>query len=165
MISMIMTIAPLLMGDEGSSTVHVGWRVQSAQTLSILGADAPGSPTVASAFVVPQPDSQDLERGFIERRRALVLVARSNTPWTLSVRTDDPNMGTSFDGQHVKPISDLWVRAEGGRYITVGNADQVIASGPPGEHHVGVDYRVRFDRGTYREGYYRITVLYTISTR
>lgn len=155
--------AVLLWGDS-STTVQVGWRVLGTQMLSILGSDGPEGPSVASTFVIPQPTAEDLQRGYIERRRALVLVARSNMPWTISVRTDDENMGRSFDGTYVKPITDLLVRAEGGSYVTIGHRDQAITDGPPGEHQVGVDYRVLFDPKTHRDGNYHITVIYTIST-
>jgi len=154
----------VLLWGESSTTVQVGWRVLSTQVLSILGSDGPEGPSVASTFIVPQPTSEDLARGYIERRRALVLVARSNTPWTISVRTDDEDMGRSFDGTYVKPITDLLVRAEGGPYLPISHQDQVIASGPPGEHQIGVDYRVLFDPKTHRDGNYHITVIYTIST-
>ncbi len=160
---MLMILSVSLYGDD-SASLQVSWRVQSTQTLAILGSGEPGGSSVASTFVLPKPTPEDLQRGFIERTRAIVLLVRSNTPWIISVRTDDENMGRSFDGTYTKPVSDLWVRAEGGPYVPLSRKDQVITGGSPGEHQIGVDYRVIFNPDTYREGRYQITVIYTIST-
>lgn len=152
-----------LMGDE-SATVTVGWRVHSAQTLSALGSGRPGGDQLVTTFVVPRPTPADLARGYIERERAITLVARSNTPWILTVRTSSESMGTSFDGRYTKPVSHLQVRAEDGPYVTLARTAQVLARGPSGEYRVGMDYRVLFDGARYREGDYRVTVSYTLST-
>jgi len=165
---LLLASSPPLLGDS-SAAVVVGWRVESTQTLYVLGPDGRaegGGTSVASAFVIPNPTPEDLERGYVERLRAVTLLARSNTPWVISVRTEDADMGTSFDGTVTKPISDFQVRAHGrGPYLTVQRYDQALAEGPPGEHRVAVDYRVLFDRERHREGNYRITLVYTISTR
>lgn len=159
---LLLVSSPPLQGDS-SAPVQVGWRVESTQTLYVLGPDgrAEGGGTgVSSTFVIPNPTPEDLERGYVERQGAVTLVARSNTPWVLSVRTE------GFDGTVTKPITDFQVRANGqGRYLTVQRYDQTLAEGPPGEHRVAVDYRVLFDRERHRDGDYRITLVYTLSTR
>jgi hypothetical protein len=152
-----------LQGDE-SSSVQVGWQVQHSRTLTILGSSEGNGTTTASTFVIPQPSAADLERGYIEQERAITLLARSNTPWMISVRTDDPHMGRSFDGTYLKPVSDLLVRAAGRPYLAISHEDQLLTSGPAGEHLIGVDYRVLFNRHSHREGNYSITIIYTIST-
>jgi len=160
---LMVALSASLYGDD-SASLQVGWRVLSTQTLAILGSGEPAGSRVASTFVLPKPTPEDLQRGFIERVRAIVLLVRSNTPWIISVRTDDEDMGKSFDGSYTKPISDLWVRAEGGSYVPISREAQVITSGLPGEYQIGVDYRVHFTPDTYREGRYQITVIYMIST-
>lgn len=167
-LALLLVSSPSLWGDS-SATVQVSWRVESTQTLYVLGPDGRakgGGTSVSSTFVIPNPTPEDLERGYVERQGAVTLVARSNTPWVISVRTEDLDMGTSFDGTVTKPITDFQVRANGqGRYLTVQRYDQALAEGPPGEHRVAVDYRVLFDRERHRDGDYRITLVYTISTR
>ncbi len=160
--------SPSLWGD-APTAVELRWRAESTQTLYVLGPDGRaegGGASVSSPFVIPNPTPEDLERGYVERLGAVTLLARSNVPWLIAVRAEDADMGTSFDGSVTKPITDFQVRASGqGRYLTVQRYDQALTAGPPGEHRVPVDYRVLFDRERHRPGNYRITLVYTISTR
>ena len=146
-------------GDSGTTTAT--WTVLSYATLSIAG----GGGTVGSvigSLSLPQPTAADLERGYLELGDALTLVAQSNVNWRLSIRTDDPDMGKSYDGTYTKPISDFQLGADGA-YLTIAHEDQPLAEGGPGEHELKIDYRILF-RQEYRPGNYHITLIYTIAT-
>jgi hypothetical protein len=156
------TLSPLSHADNSASG-RVTFTVLPTQTLTVLGQAGDGSKSVTSTFFIPTPIRSDLERGFIERPQASSLVATSNIPWSITVRTPDLDMGRSDDDSYVKPISDLLVRAGGRPYLTMSPQDQVIAHGEPGRYEVGVDYLIRFDRNDYHAGNYHITLIYTIS--
>ena len=142
---------------------QVGFTILPTQTLSVLGRDNNGGQSATSVFKIPSPSAADLAQGFIERDRETVLVAQSNIPWRVSVRTPDANMGRSADGRYLKLISDMQVRAQGRAYLTVSHEAQVIARGDYGRYELGVDYRVRFSSANYHPGDYHITLIYTIS--
>jgi hypothetical protein len=144
---------------EDFSIVNIGWQVVPFQSLSISNASAK---TVSDTFIIPQPTPQDLKRGYIEKENAIVLIAKSNVNWVINVRTPNSDMGVSFDGTYVKPISDFQLRA-GGSYLTVSYHDQMLAKGPHGEHEIGVNYKVLFGED-HRDGNYKITLIYTITT-
>lgn len=169
LVSFFVLLSVLLWTDLGAwaevagDAVRVAFRVNPFQTLSL--GSGPAGRTLSAAVTVPRPTAQDLSRGYVELPGALKLQVRSNVPWTVKVRTDDPDMGTSFDGTFTKPISDLQVRVAGGPYLTLSRQDQVLAEGPWGTFAFEVDYRVLFDPQTHRDGDYRVNVIYTLSTR
>ena len=147
-----------------AQSVRVGFQIMPFQVLSISGGAGSGRSAV-STVQVPQPSLADLERGAIEQRNAVRLTVRSNIPWRVTVRTQDADMGTSFDGTHTKPISDFQVRAEGGGYLTIDHQPQQLLQGEAGDHVYGVDYKTHFDRHRYSAGSYRIEVIYMVESR
>ena len=162
LVSFVLSLSAVTQADN-SATGRVGFNVLPTQTLAVFGQGGSGGQSVTSTFFIPTPTAADLARGFIERPEESTLVATSNIPWAITVRTPDADMGRSDDGSYVRPISDLQVRAEGRPYLTMSGEDQVIAHGEPGRYEVGVDYLIRFDGNNYHAGDYRITLIYTIS--
>ena len=92
-----------------------------------------------------------------------MLVARSNVNWRIIVHTPDPDMGRSYDGSYVKPLSDFQLRASGSAFFSISNVDQVLAGGAHGKYEVPVDYRVLLHPERYKPGDYHLTLIYTIT--
>jgi len=156
------TCGSLVLGASDSATVTVGWRVLPFATLSIAGEQGGGA-AVVTTFALPQPSAADLNRGYMEFERALTLIAISNTNWQLTVRSDDPDLGRSYDGSYVKPLGDFQLRTAGGEYRNLSNKEQVLTTGGHGRYELGIDYRILF-HPEYRPGDYRVTLIYTITT-
>lgn len=148
--------------SQSSATATVSFQVAGYQSLSVWG-ERTDEREILSLYRIPQPTPQERAAGWIERPRALQLLARSNMPWTLRVRALEPDMGISDDGQYRKPLSDLHVRAAQS-YISVSVRDQRVTEGPSGEFLISLDYRVRVGP-EHRDGRYHVTLVYTISTR
>lgn len=150
-------------GTTATVTVEVTWTVVPFQSLAIAGDDSSNS-TVTSRFDLHQPTEIDFARGYIEKQRALTLVATSNIPWTVKVHAVEPDMGTSDDGAYVKPLSDFSLRANGGSYSSVARFDQLLANGDRGAHTLVIDYKVLTEQESYKEGGYGLTLVYTITS-
>ncbi|MCI2430487.1 hypothetical protein LM602_07780 [Candidatus Acetothermia bacterium] len=148
--------------SQSSATATVAFQLTGYQSLSVWG-ERTDARDIISLYRIPQPSPQERAAGWVERPRALQLLARSNLPWVLRVRALEPTMGTSDDGQYRKPVSDLYVRAAR-NYIPVSVSDQAITEGPLGEFLIPIDYRVRVGP-EHRDGSYQVTLIYTISTR
>lgn len=159
---LLIIFSSLAFSASDSATTTVSWSVLPFATLSIAGEEGSGD-AVVSTFALPQPSAADLKRGYIEVERALTLVAVSNTGWQLIVRTDDPNLGQSYDGTYIKPLDDFQLRARGGEYRSLSHRAQVLKSGTNGRYELEIDYRIRF-HPAYRPGDYRVTLTYTITT-
>jgi len=153
----------LVLGAGDSATTTVSWTVLPFASLSIGGGRGSGE-TVSTTVALPRPSDADLERGYLEQGRALTLIAMSNTNWRLTVRSDDPDLGRSYDGFYVKPLGDFQLRTAGGEYRSISNGDQVLTTGTYGRYELGIDYRILFHHELYRPGDYRITLIYTITT-
>ena len=145
-----------------SVTVTVSWRILPFQSLTIAGKGGAGT-SVVSHFDLRQPTAADLAAGYIEDDDALTLVAASNIPWTVQVHAIEPNMGKSNDGTYVKPLSDFLLRVNGGRFFSIAQFDQPVASGERGVYKLTLDYRVKLDPTSYRPGNYGLTLVYTIT--
>ena len=145
-----------------TATVTVTWTVLPFQSLSIAGEE--GSKTsVVSHFDLRAPTPADLAAGYIEEDGALVLVAASNIPWTVKVHAVESNMGASYDGTYVKPLSDFLLRANEGAFFPITQFDQTLASGTRGEYKLTIDYKVKLNSDSYRPGDYGLTLVYTIT--
>ena len=164
LIALILFIPVFELLAASSTTVRVGFEILPFQQLSISGGRSAGN-TAVSTVRLPQPSAADLTRGYIELPNAVNLAVRSNIPWAVTVRTDDANMGQSFDGSYTKPVSDFQLRVGNGAYTPISQRNQVLLQGSYGQHNFNVDYRTLFDPSTYRQGNYQVTVIYTIVSR
>jgi hypothetical protein len=159
------TLPLLSLAEEAtaSTTVAVGWQVLPFQSLTVSGTHG-SSPSLASHFDLRPPSEADLQLGYIEERGALTLVAASNVRWSVEVRALESDMGRSADGTVAKPLSDFLLRANGGSYSSITTFDQTLAYGELGVHSLVIDYKVKMDRDSYRDGDYSLTLVYTITT-
>jgi len=163
-ISLLLTILfsiPVFAGSSASATVTVSWKVLPFQSLTILGGEGNGT-SVTSHFELGTPTPAEIAAGFIEEDGALTLVAASNIPWTVKVHAVEANMGESYDGTYVKPLSDFLIRANGGEFTPISQLDQTLASGTRGSYQLTIDYKVLLDP-EFKPGDYGITLVYTIT--
>jgi len=72
-------------------------------------------------------------------------------------------MGRSDDGTYVKPLSDFSLRANGGSYFSITIFDQTLATGGIGVHPFLIDYKVKTEKDSYKQGEYSLTLIYTIT--
>lgn len=91
----------------------------------------------------------------------------SSVPWRVTVLSLEPNLGTSDDGQYVKPLSDLHWKLSGIPNWTPIRTDEevVIESDEKGQGRFQVDYRLLLGWERDRPGTYGTTLRYTISER
>jgi len=115
-----------------SVTVEVRWRVLPYQTLRLVGS---GAQLTSATYAIPDPSALDLSRGYIEAENALRLQVVSNTPWKIQVWTESAE----------RLPAGVLVRRQGGTYLPIGSAPQVLASGSHGTFDVAVDYRIPLD--------------------
>lgn len=129
-----------------------------------MAGSATGTDTsLINRYDVHAPSASDFSAGFIEDDGVLVLNAASNIPWAVKVHAIESDMGTSYDGSYTKPLSDFMVRANGGNFFSISTSDQVLASGTRGSYLLSVDYRVKVNESTRRDGDYGLTLVYTIT--
>ncbi|MFQ5794236.1 MAG: hypothetical protein ACE5JP_04205 [Candidatus Bipolaricaulia bacterium] len=147
---------------QASGTNTITFTIPPLQSM-VIGSESSTS-SLASSFTIPKPTVEDLNRGSIERPTAETLIVMSNIPWVVKVRTEDRDMGTSFDGGYTMPIDRFQLRESGNRYISIDNFDQILVNGAPGRYEIGVDYRVLLNGEQYQDGDYHIVVIYTITT-
>ena len=161
-----LTIAPCALADgaSASAVVRISWTILPFQSLTIAG-QGENRTSVSDHYVLHQPQEADFARGAVEERKALVLNATSNIPWTVKVYAVESDMGTSHDGSSRKPLSDFSLRVNGGSYFTISNFPQTIASGDRGHYLLSIDYKVKVDKDTYKPGDYGLTLVYTITGR
>ncbi len=119
--------------------------------------------SLSSRYNLHAPSASDFAAGFIEDDDVIVLNAASNIPWAVKVHAIESSMGTSYDGTYTKPLSDFMVRANSGSFFSISTSDQVLASGTRGSYQLRVDYRVKVDESTYKDGDYGLTLVYTIT--
>lgn len=156
--------AAVLFAESTSGTANVSFQLAPSQALSISSGSTQGNSAV-STVRIPRPSASALQRGYVEQLNALRLSLTSNIRWKVMVRTDDLNMGRSFDGQFVKPVSDLKVRAQGRSYLSLSNRDQTLMAGNHGSHNIAVDYKTLFSNNTHLDGNYLVRVVYTITAQ
>jgi hypothetical protein len=153
----------IALGGSDSATTTVSWTVLPFASLSVVG-DGKSGESLNSIFTIPQPNVEELEQGWLERRRAITLMASSNVDWEVTVRTDARNLGKSCAGSYIKPLEDFKLRAKNGEYQNIGNRPLVLTTGGMGSNIVEVDYRIDLDRELYEPGDYQLTLIYTIVT-
>ena len=159
--TVLVTVATLGFASSDSATVTVGWTINPQQSLQIKSNSTTGtSNSVESIFHIPAPSDTDLENGRIIEENAIRLVATSNIDWAVQVKAKSPSLGTGKGGYR-KPVSDLSVRGQG-RFKQVSTGPVTIASGEPGRHEFGVDYKVQYDEN-YKSGNYVAELIYTVS--
>jgi len=118
---------------EESVIIHARWTVLPYQTLRILDAD--GAPSDGSALL-PIPDVADRQRGYVEQIDAHRLQIVSNGAWKILVWTEQATLGS-------RPLSDVWIRADGGTYFALSNAPSSLTHGGNGTFEISVDVRVQ----------------------
>lgn len=153
---------PACAGTSTTATVEVSWIILPFQSLTISGVAA-AETSVVSHYDLRQPTEADFALGYIEENGALTLSAASNIPWVVKVHALEPNMGRSDDGTYVKPLSDFSLRANGGSYFSITTFDQTLATGGVGVHPILIDYKVKTEKDSYKQGDYGLTLVYTIT--
>ncbi len=148
--------------DSATATVTVSWTILPFQSLTIAGEGESGT-SVVSHFDLRTPTPADIAAGYVEEDGAITLIAASNIPWTVKVHAVEGNMGESYDGTYVKPLSDFLVRANDGEFFPITQFDQTLASGNRGEYKLTIDYKVLLDSDSYKPGDYGLTLVYTIT--
>lgn len=161
---LVLAFSTLGLATEDSATVTIGWSINAQQSLSIssntLSSDS-SSKNVESVYRIPEPDQNDLKRGYIKETNAVELVASSNVDWEVKVEAENSSIGRSNDDSFQKPVTDLSVNGRG-NFKQVSTSPTTIAKGEPGEHKFGVDYKVQYDED-YKSGDYKAELVYTIS--
>ncbi|MBS3765702.1 hypothetical protein KGY71_04190 [Candidatus Bipolaricaulota bacterium] len=142
----------------------MGWTINAQQSLSISSNNTLNSSSsdekAESVYQIPEPTEGDFERGHRIEKSAVELVASSNVGWEIKVEADSSYMGAVEDYQ--KPVTDLSIRGDGD-FKQLGTTLTTIASGQPGEHKIGVDYKIQYDEDEYEEGDYEVDLEYTIT--
>ena len=118
---------------------------------------------MSPSFEVRDPSAVDLTVGHIEAPGAVTLRAVSYVRWTVQVRALESSLSRSHDGRSVKPLDSFLLRTDGEDYFPIDTRDQTLASGSNGTFDLTVDYRVKADAETHRDGDYALTVIYTIA--
>ena len=80
-----------------NAVVRISWTILPFQSLTIIG-QGENKTSISDHYVLHQPEAADFARGAVEERKALVLNATSNIPWTVKVYAVEPDMGTSYEG-------------------------------------------------------------------
>ena len=159
----LIPLSALAAGSSSTAVVHVSWTVLPFQSLTIAGSATGADTSITNCYDVHTPSASDFAAGFIEDDGVLVLNAASNIPWTVKVYAIESDMGTSYDGSYTKSLSDFMVRANGGSFFSISTSDQGLASDTCGSHLLSVDYRVKVDESTHKDGDYGLTLVYTIT--
>jgi len=123
---------------EESVIIHARWTVLPYQTLRVLDAD--GAPSNGSVLL-PIPDAGDQQRGYVEQIDAHRLQIVSNGAWRILVWSEQATLGS-------RPLSDVWVRGDGGTYFALSNAPGALTHGGNGTFEISVDVRVQASPAT-----------------
>lgn len=120
-----------------------------------------------SAILFPDPDQDDLARGFIEQRSAFKLTILNNSAlaWVVKISVSNSDLGRSYDGLYSKPVEDLMVQTDGGGYFPLSAQAQTLLAGANGEFRFDIDFKVLYKKETHRPGAYRAEVIYTVMNR
>jgi len=144
-------------------TVRINIKIVPFQILMVNGKNTDGE-KVITTYHIPQPTPQDLQRGYIQEDNALSLTVVSNVNWVVKVRALSKNLGSSWDGRYIKPLSDFLIRSHQTQFMPVQQIPQKIAWGKNGKKTVNIDYRVEGYNRNYHPGNYKIILEYTITT-
>lgn len=149
MLVMVGLVAGSALAWAGNTTAgaRAELRIPALTSLALSGTTSSGREILVS---VAMPTTTVGPSGDVELRKAVVLVVRSNVPWTLVVR---PALSTQGVVQ---------VRTERGEYRPVGPEGLVLVRGRPGVHEIVLDYRVNLNGGTGWNGGRWLTLAYAI---
>lgn len=88
----------------------------------------------------------------------------SDTAWSVTVESLDPDLGQSDQGGYFKPLSDLQYRLSTDRtWYELRRLPQEVATGAAGKGSFTLDWRVLLDIARDRPGHYRAKLRFTIS--
>jgi hypothetical protein len=125
-----------------ASSAMIGSRAEmtipALTSLMLPGTTISGRDILVSVEVLPTTIASS---GDVELKRAVVLVVRSNVPWTLAVWPTD---------RLVHGVVE--VRTERGEYRPLGPGGLVLATGRPGVHEIVLDYRVALGEAGWTGG-------------
>lgn len=114
--------------------------------------------------------ADDLENGVIKSQFARFRI-KATRPWTLSVKSLTPYFSGSgpYASQHMPPSVLEIKKTNSSEYIPLAHTDVPLFTGTRGGPFTpGNDFRadIKFTPGfTYNEGYYFITLVYTLTAR
>jgi len=137
----------LTWGSEKTVGAQAALTIPSLSRLSVAGTSATGREVSVSMEI---PPGAAPTAGGIELARAVVLVVRSNVPWTLVARPGDLLTGGAMEA-----------RVGRNDYRPVGPEGLVLAQGAPGVHEIVLDYRVAWGEAGW-SGESSLTLVYTI---
>jgi len=160
LVAFLIAFTTLGIAASDSATVSVSWTVKAQQSLKIVStsptiSSSSSSTSVTNILDVPEPNNDDIG-SYIQKNDAIELEASSNTPWKIQVEAENSFL-RSTNG-----YVGLSVRAQNS-FEQVNTDPTTIASGQPGTHQLGVDYRFNYDED-YETGDYEIKLIYTITT-
>ncbi|MCR4392054.1 MAG: hypothetical protein NUV94_04565 [Candidatus Acetothermia bacterium] len=135
------------MGASVSHNAIAQMTVPILTSVSLRGASVAGH-SIAVPLMIPEPTPVDRSQGFVELRGAVVLLVRSNVPWTLSVRVLEPEVSGTIQA-----------RVGEGPYLPVGVEGVSFTRGEFGQYEVAVDFRIPLT-GAWTGG--TVTLVYTV---
>lgn len=87
----------------------------------------------------------------------------SDTSWTITVRSMQPNLGVSDDGTYIKPLDDLfWKLSDDESWIPMTQEEEEVDYGMEGEGVIYVDYVLTLDWLEDISGNYGAELVFTI---
>ena len=135
----------------GGGAVSVGAQatltIPPVLRLTCLGTSLSGREIPVS---VELPAAETHSAQALELHKVVVLVVRSNVPWTVVVRPSERSLPGSVE-----------VRTAGGAYRPVRPEGLVLATGLPGVHEIVLDYRLALG-GAGWEGERALTLVYSL---
>lgn len=156
----LLAFTTLGLAASDSATVTVSFEVEAQQSLRIISSNSglsssSTSTSVQHVFEIPEPDENEVG-SYRKENDVIELEASSNTEWIVQVNSENSILGSSNGNVN------LFVAGQG-NFKPVKPSPTTIASGDPGLHKFGVDYRVHYDED-YKSGDYKVNLTYTITT-
>lgn len=169
-ISLAITIAlllgsiPTLASDTASRKIVIKIRATLKMSITSGGRTVSGE-KVVTRYDIPELTDRELNQWYVEKEDAASLAISGNVNWKVAVRSEEPTLGISEDGEYEKPVSDLMVRCSGNSfgYQSVSTSPSTIFEGGKGTYNRGLDYKTEFDKAQYKPGFYEATLIYTIT--
>lgn len=119
--------------------------------------------TVENKQIFPDIALQDMQRGFIELKEAVLLKVSSNVPWQVSVYSQEDNLYVT--PRQFKPIQDFQWRMPGGIYQSISRDPQTIILGDRSvvDKEIILDYRLLLTWGNTPPGHWQFEPVFEIS--
>lgn len=160
LVAFLLAFTTLGLAASDSAAVTVSFEVEAQQSLKITSnnstlSSSSTSTSVQHVFEIPEPADDDIG-GYIQKDDVIELEASSNTERAVQVQAENSIVGSS-KGNVSLSVAGL------GDFKEVKPSPRTIASGEPGRHEFGVDYRVHYDED-YESGDYEVNLTYTITT-